>query len=195
MAKTGHPGLAACSSLYLARHTGLEWLPQNTREHMNPQKIDIRWLIRRDLEAIVEIEQLSFQSPWTEAEFLSALRDRTIIGRVIEVNGTVQGFLISQMHKHHFDVINMAVRPSERRKGYGTSLLERLERQLDPHGKRRRYIEASLKAENEAANNFFRKLGYRAYRFKRHYYECGSDAVVMRRCVFAVDKQNQGESQ
>ena len=43
---------------------------------------DTRWLVRRDMDQVLEIERLSFPHPWSEEEFLAALRQGNCIGRV-----------------------------------------------------------------------------------------------------------------
>lgn len=48
-------------------------------EQLPPQ---IRWLIRRDMPEVMEIEKRSYEFPWTEEEFLTCLRQRNCIGTV-----------------------------------------------------------------------------------------------------------------
>ena len=43
-------------------------------------RTQIRWLIRRDMDEVLSIEQGSFEYPWTEEEFLCCLRQRNCIG-------------------------------------------------------------------------------------------------------------------
>ena len=43
-------------------------------------KPQIRWLIRRDMPEVMEIENRSFEFPWVEDEFLACLRQRNCIG-------------------------------------------------------------------------------------------------------------------
>ncbi len=40
----------------------------------------IRWAIERDMPEIVQIEQESFDAPWTRDDFLRCLRQRDCIG-------------------------------------------------------------------------------------------------------------------
>jgi len=44
-------------------------------------KVHIRWMIRRDMPEILEIERQSFEFPWCEEDFVRCLRQRNCIGR------------------------------------------------------------------------------------------------------------------
>ncbi len=50
----------------------------------------IRWLIRRDMDEVLEIERRSYQFPWDESEFLTCLREPNTIGAVYESS---QGYI------------------------------------------------------------------------------------------------------
>lgn len=44
----------------------------------------IRWMIRRDMAEVLNIEHDSFEFPWTEEDFLGCLRQRNCIGMIAE---------------------------------------------------------------------------------------------------------------
>ena len=46
--------------------------------------VQIRWMIRRDMPEVLDIERLSFEFAWTEEDFLCCLRQRNCIGMVAE---------------------------------------------------------------------------------------------------------------
>lgn len=45
-------------------------------------KVNIRWMIRRDLPEVFRVEQESFDYPWSEDDFLRCMRQRNCIGMV-----------------------------------------------------------------------------------------------------------------
>ena len=61
---------------------------QTTTTPRGPQTeaapVHIRWMIRRDMPEVLQIEQESFEFPWTEEDFLRCLRQRNCIGMVAE---------------------------------------------------------------------------------------------------------------
>jgi len=45
-------------------------------------KVHIRWMIRRDMQEVLQAEQQCFDQSWTEEDFLRCLRQRNCIGMV-----------------------------------------------------------------------------------------------------------------
>lgn len=76
----------------------------------------IRWLIRRDMPEVLDIELGSFKfGIWNEDDFMCCLRQRNCIGMVAEYNHRIVGFMIYQLHKAKLHVLNFAVDPEFRR--------------------------------------------------------------------------------
>ena len=46
--------------------------------------VHIRWMIRRDMPEVLDIENRSFEFSWTEEDFIRCLRQRNCIGMVAE---------------------------------------------------------------------------------------------------------------
>jgi len=65
-------------------------------EKLKPQ---IRWLIRRDMPEVLEIERANFEYTWTEEDFLCCLRQRNCIGMVAEIAHNIEGFMIYELHE------------------------------------------------------------------------------------------------
>ena len=50
----------------------------------HPQlRVHIRWMIRRDMAEVLDIERQCFEFPWTEDEFINCLRQRNAIGMIV----------------------------------------------------------------------------------------------------------------
>lgn len=145
----------------------------STRTH-----VQIRWMIRRDMPSVLEIEGQSFEFPWTEGDFIDALRRSNHIGMVAEVNENVVGYMIYQTRKKERELVAFAVHPECRRIGVGRSLIGRLIAKLDPV--RRSRIVTPVRETNLQAQLFFRSMGFRWTRSIKDYYkECEDDAYVM----------------
>ena len=71
-------------------------------------KVQIRWLIRRDMPEVLEIERASFEHAWTEEDFLCCLRQRNCIGMVAEHDHEIVGFMIYELHKAKLRILNFA---------------------------------------------------------------------------------------
>ena len=140
-----------------------------------------RWMIKRDMEEVLEIEEKSFDFPWEESDFISYLRSSIVVGKVAENNESVVGFLIYELHKYQVYILNIAVDPLLRRYGVGSCLIDGLIRKLTL--RRRNRIVLNVRETNLSAQLFFRALGFRATAVLRNLYEeTREDAYLMEYC-------------
>ena len=123
-------------------------------------KVQIRWLIRRDMPEVLDIEKQSFEFAWTEEDFLCCLRQRNCIGMVAEYNHRIVGFMIYELHKAKLHVLNFAVDPEFRRQAIGSQMIEKLVDKLSQQ--RRQEIVLEVRESNLAAQLFFKKMGFKA---------------------------------
>ncbi|MFL5240913.1 MAG: ribosomal protein S18-alanine N-acetyltransferase [Gemmataceae bacterium] len=149
-----------------------------SRTEKEQVRVHIRWMIRRDMPEVLQIEQSSFDYSWTEEDFLRCLRQRNCIGMVAEQGEKVVGFMIYELHKTKLHVLNFAIQPAFRRSGVGVQMVTKLVSKLSSH--RRTRITLEIRETNLAAQLFFRSQGFRAIRVLRAYYEdSGEDAFLM----------------
>ena len=140
--------------------------------------VHIRWMIRRDMPEVLDIEQASFEFPWSEEDFIRCLRQRNCIGMVAEYDERVVGFMIYELHKDQLHVLNFSVRPDVRRRGIGMQMVNKLIGKLSQQ--RRNRIVLEIRETNLAAQMFFKNLGFRAVSVLRDYYDdTVEDAYVM----------------
>lgn len=141
-------------------------------------RVQIRWMIRRDMPEVLRIEQGSFDFPWTEEDFLCCLRQRNCIGMVAEQEGRVVGFMIYELHKTRLHILNFAVADGQRRNGVGRHMLDKLVAKLSQQ--RRNEISLEVRETNLSAQLFFRDAGFRATGVLRdHYPDTCEDAFTM----------------
>lgn len=142
-------------------------------------KVQIRWLIRRDMAEVLETERASFSFAWTEEDFLCCLRQRNCIGMVAEHDHRIVGFMIYELHKSKLRILNFAVGPDSRRHGVGAQMIRRLVDKLSQQ--RRKEIVLEVRETNLPAQLFFQSQGFRAVSVLRsHYEDSEEDAYVMR---------------
>lgn len=140
--------------------------------------VHIRWMIRRDMPEVLQIESASFEYPWLEEDFIRCLRQRNCIGMVAEQGDQVVGFMIYELHKNQLHILNFSVSPEARRGGVGSQMIRKLIGKLSHQ--RRNKILLEVRETNLEAQLFFRKSGFRAVTVLRDYYEdTTEDAYVM----------------
>ncbi len=141
-------------------------------------RVHIRWMIRRDMPEVLDIEDESFEFPWLEEDFIRCLRQRNCIGMVAEYEDRVVGFMIYELHKNRIHVLNFSVAPDYRRRGVGCQMVAKLIAKLS--SQRRSRIMLEVRETNLAAQLFFRESGFRAVSVLRSYYEdTPEDAYLM----------------
>ena len=136
-------------------------------------KVGIRWLIRRDMPEVLQIEQGSFESAWTEEDFLTCLRQRNCIGMVAELQvereeRLIVGYMVYELGKKGLNLINFATHPQYRRQGVGKAMINRLQDKLSQQ--RRTQISLIVRDANLKAQLFFKSQGFRAIKVHKNYY-------------------------
>jgi len=145
----------------------------------------IRWMIRRDMPEVVDIERAAFPNPWVEDDFLRCLRQRNCIGMVAERDDRLIGFTLYELHKDRVHVLNFAVAPEWRRRGVGSNMVAKLKDKLSSH--RRGTLSLNISDANLSAQLFLRCHGFRAVSVLRGYYpDTGDDAYRMEFAVGAT---------
>jgi ribosomal-protein-alanine N-acetyltransferase len=156
--------------------------------HQTQCDVQIRWMIRRDMPEVLEIERQSFEFSWTEEDFLCCLRQRNCIGMVAESQERIVGFMIYELLKSQLHVLNFAVAPWARRQSVGSQMIERLVNKLTQQ--RRQEITLEVRETNLAAQLFFKQQGLAANSVLRgHYEDTDEDAYVMCYNLYPCDEQ------
>jgi ribosomal-protein-alanine N-acetyltransferase len=145
-------------------------------------RVHIRWMIRRDMPEILEIENSSFEFPWSDDDFIRCLRQRNCIGMVAECDDRVVGFMIYELHKTRLHVLNLAVHPDFRRRGIGTQMAEKLISKLS-HDRRNRIL-LEVRETNLTAQLFFRSANFRAISVLRDFYEDTVEDAYLMECRY-----------
>lgn len=149
-----------------------------TTEEKKDLSVHIRWMIRRDMPEVINIEEESFEFPWSEDDFIRCLRQRNCIGMVAEHDDEVVGFMIYELHKTRLHILNFCVAPEFRRREAGAQMTNKLIGKLS-HQRRTR-IMLEVRETNLSAQLFFRSLGFRAISVLRDFYEdTTEDAYLM----------------
>ncbi len=119
--------------------------------------MSVRLADEEDLEKALEIEKLSFSSPWTY-DFLGNLSKNIFL---VFGSQTIYGFLIAGCcHKNiNATILKVAVHPEHRRKGIATNLLQKLFEIL----KTRQIVEVDVVVKElwKPAMSLYKKVGFK----------------------------------
>lgn len=131
-----------------------------------------------DVDAVHEIEVLSFRTPWSRESFLREANEnqcaRYIVakeeGRVVAYAGV--WFIVDEGH-----ITNIAVHPDYRRQGIGEGVTRAMLQLAADSGMV--WMTLEVRRSNAAARALYHKLGFIDIGVRRNYYENSEDAVLM----------------
>jgi ribosomal-protein-alanine N-acetyltransferase len=137
----------------------------------------------RDLEAVLEIEAMSFTNPWTREMYLREMDNPRVshiyLMRVENADGAaVAGFCSFWLVFDELHINNLAIHPLYRRRGIGTALLQHAMRTAAQLGARRATLE--VRQSNEEARRIYERLGFETAGIRRNYYAHPTeDALIL----------------
>ena len=132
-------------------------------------KYHVRWMVRRDMAEVLDIEKLAFEFPWFEDDFIKVLRQRNAIAMIAEAGERVVGFKVYELYTNRIHLLNIAVHPDFHGMGVGGTLMSNLLGKLS-EGRRVR-ITTEVRERNLDAQLFFKRFGFRATSVLRDYYD------------------------
>lgn len=150
--------------------------------------IALRVATRDDLESILAVQRLSAEAgAWETADYVSALEDKGTVCLVAEdrVWDRLAGFSVARVVVDEMEILNLAVAPEYRRRGFARRLLGEVLARAERQGVKQCWLE--VRVSNGAALGFYRTLGFtESHRRWRYYRDPVEDAVVCRRLLPAA---------
>ena len=151
----------------------------------SPIQVKIRWMLRVDLEDVVQVQQDSsngtIEPVWDATRILEQLRDRKYIGIVATTGDKVIGFALYELCKRHFRVIKLGVHQDYRHMGVGSKLVGELTAKLSTtYHNARKKVTVMVRERNLSAQLFLRAQRFIATKVVRGFYEdSGEDGFLM----------------
>ena len=144
-----------------------------------PQLIDINWETYHDyLTRIVDIENLSFPSPWSRKAFLEEIRNPIARFRGVLAEQVLQGYICFWVFAEENQLINIAVHPQKREQGLGHYLLTKMIEESISMGVRKIWLE--VRPSNNRAKSLYTKFKFSEVgRRPKYYRDTNEDAIVM----------------
>jgi len=135
---------------------------------------------------VLEIERLSFPEPWSQemlereitlmiSHFYVAVLENRVVG--------YGGYWHINDEAH---IVNLAVHPDFRSRGYGRALLEFLIRLMESQGVCKAFLE--VRKSNLRAQKLYESLGFRVTGMRPNYYNNKEDAILMEKSLTLCTK-------
>lgn len=143
---------------------------------MNPL---IRKMTLEDIPAVVQLDQVSFSLPWPERSFRFEVTDNPASRCwVAEIDRRIAGMVVAWLFVNEVHIATIATHPDFRQLGIGSRLLAHTLLQALEEGARSSFLE--VRESNLAAQEMYRKFGYKeAGRRRRYYRDNDEDAILM----------------
>jgi [ribosomal protein S18]-alanine N-acetyltransferase len=150
-----------------------QWLP-----------VRIELMSETDLEQVLDIEYLSFTSPWPRDIFLGELRGSDIaqlfVARIPEGDqqGRVAGYCCTWIIADEMHITSFAVHPQFRRQHVGQQLLAGVLAHALESGCRQAVLE--VRVSNRGAQRLYSRFGFAPVAVRQRYYaDNNEDAIIM----------------
>ncbi len=136
-----------------------------------------------DMRQVMELEQCCFGYHWTEEQFRLGLEKRAFFILGICQKDLLVAYLAYSKMLDKMEILNLAVHPSLRRKGFATKLLSTLLALCRKQRVRKGFLD--VKESNRPAIDLYLKFGFKKIgRRKKYYPDTGEDAILLKRDIF-----------
>ena len=143
----------------------------------------IRAAIQSDLDAVLAIERASpTAAHWARAQYEAAISNNEKLFMVAEKEHSVLGFLLASGAIQEWELENIAVLPSARRRGIGKALMQKLQSVAGEAGATE--IRQEMRASNLAAQKLGQRVGFTQDGHRPGYYrDPEEDALLFKYLV------------
>jgi ribosomal-protein-alanine N-acetyltransferase len=128
-----------------------------------------RPLVPADVDGVVAIERAAFTDPWPRRAFEELLAERHVRSLAIDdAGGRLVGYALCSVAADEGEILNLAVDPTARRRGYARRLLGAALDLMRQEGVTGIFLE--VRQSNAAAIRLYSGAGFRSVSVRRGYY-------------------------
>ena len=150
----------------------------------------VRAMTKADVNAVYEIEVLSFRTPWSKHSLAGELKNSVAHYCVLETEDGVVGYCGMWVLFEEAHITNIAIMPGQRGRGFGKLLLLSAMRVAESFGAEMMTLE--VRETNAVAQRMYAETGFvqQGYR-KRYYSDTGEGALLLwNRNIHETTEQN-----
>ena len=136
-------------------------------------------MLRDDLDAVLAIERASYSSPWQREHFLAEIFTNAVAEpRVLRRGARIVGYICLWWVADELQILNVAVSPSQRRRGVARTMLQATLGEARARGCAVARLE--VRASNSPARRLYEEFGFVEEGQRPAYYADREDALLMR---------------
>ena len=138
----------------------------------------VRWMHKDYLDAVAELEQLSFSVPWSYKTLKEGLSNGLDLYLVWEENGIAAAYVNFRILAGEGEIERVAVHPLFRGRGFGRKLMDAVAEYTSSQGVME--ITLEVRSGNQTAINLYESCGFVREAVRKDYYrEPVEDAIIM----------------
>jgi tRNA threonylcarbamoyladenosine biosynthesis protein TsaB len=141
----------------------------------------VRYAKEEDLADMADIHAQSFAQGWSPASLQASLSVPGAGALVVELAGTLYGFVQFQWVAGEAEINTLCVSPIHRRQHFGQDLMTGLISELEAMKTSRLFLDVS--DSNTAAIALYQRFGFERTGLRKAYYADGRDAILMQRTL------------
>lgn len=172
------------SLLSMFKHSSLRDSPRTRRPGhiINPgyTTVKIRTATSEDIDELMKLERASHTAAhWTLRQYRDLFEAQPAMLVLVGVadDGGMLGFLVARHVAGEWELENIIVSTTERRKGVGTRLIQRLVEAARQEAAKSIFLE--VRESNEAARRFYEQTGFRQNGVRKHYYVDPAENAIL----------------
>lgn len=141
---------------------------------------------REDVDAVLAIERASYEAPWKREHFLAEIHTNAVAEpHVLREGAQIVGYLCAWWVVDELQILNVSVRPSQRRRGHARRMLREVIAQARARGCR--VVRLEVRTSNTPARRLYESFGFVGEGRRADYYARSEDALLMRLDLGAGD--------
>ena len=141
-------------------------------------EVVLRPMHSKDIDIIVEMEQICFTTPWSRKSIEQEYDNNCAKWCVLEQNDIIIAYGGMWIIFDEAHIINIAVHPDYRQRGYGTQIMHELFKVAKKEGATRMTLE--VRRSNAAAQKLYANMGFVPVGVRKRYYPDNyEDALIL----------------
>ena len=143
-----------------------------------PISISFKKFRQNEIETIASIESGSSEFPWAKNQLSKSISNPNNLCYAVSIKSQIIGYVIAMPSAYSADILNITIHKDFKRKGYGSSLLDYLTKELIEKDIKTIFLE--VRRGNFAAISLYSSLGYKEISVRKNYYTKNSNQLSRR---------------
>ena len=149
-----------------------------TKLTTKPISISFKKFSQNEIETIALLESESSEFPWAKNQLFESISNPNNLCYAVSVKSQIVGYVIVMPATDSADILNITIHKDFKRKGYASTLIDYLTKELISKGIKTIFLE--VRRGNFAAISLYSSLGFEEISVRKNYYTKNSNQLSRR---------------